>query len=177
MPVSPLRRGPLVSRRDVLAAVVAGCGTVLLAGCTGTASSSSTPRPGPTGSADPDAALRTEVAGAEQALAARYAAAAVTNPTLVRVLAVGARHEAYAAAVEPATGSPTVTGPAPATSRPAKPVPDAQLLASLAAAERRAAAERVQQCAQAHDPQLVRVLALAGAGAAGARAVLEAAGG
>lgn len=173
MPVSPQRRPARITRREVLSAVVGGCGALLLAGCTGSPSASSTgPGPVPSGSDDPDGPLRATVAAAERALAARYAAAVAARPTLATVLAVGARHDAYAAAVQAASPTPPgTTGTAAA--RPPKSMSDEQLLASLAAAEREAAADRVTQCGRAGDAELARILALAGAGAAAARAVLD----
>lgn len=171
MPVPSQRRATPITRRGLFAAAV-GAGAAVLAGCTGAPSASSTgPGPLPTAT-DSDGPLRATVAAAELALAARYAAALVARPRLSAVLAVGARHDAYAAAVQP--GSPSPSTPAGAdASRPPRSMTDDALLASLAETERETAAQRVRQCARAHDAELARVLALAGAGAAAAGAVLD----
>ena len=167
--LSPVVPDPrLLTRRRLLAAgaaVVAGA--LALTGCTSTAGP---PVAGPTpgGPADPDAGLRTSVATAEAALAARYARARAAYPGLRRALAVGDRHASYVAAVLPAapsaSGSPA--GPTLAATPPAASA--AATLADLEAAERAAAKDRLAQCGRAGDDELARVLALVGAGCAAA---------
>jgi hypothetical protein len=164
---------PLVSRRDMLrlgAVVAAGAS---LAACTTASNTGQKPgtstKPTPGSSEDPDAALRTEVAAAEATLSTLYAELAGSFPakTAATVAALGTRHVAYRAAVAPAAGP--LTKPS-ATARAADP---ATALGRLRAAEKAAADARAQQSVRAGDSDLARVIALAGAGAAGAAEVLR----
>jgi len=174
-----------LSRRDLLrlgVIVSAGAG---LAACT-TASSSGTPtQTDPGGPEDPDRALRAEVAAAEARLTALYAAAAKVLPgtSATRASAVGQRHEAYRAAVQPSSGSTApgsasasgASGATGASASPALPaVSAATALTVLVAAETTAAAARATQSARATDAELARVIVLAGTGAAAAAAALSA---
>lgn len=171
--------GPLGRRRVLLGLSALTLGVGVLPGCT--SSPGPTPPPSPGGPADPDAALRAEVAAAEEALSRKYTAAAAAQPSLTRALGVGARHASYAAAVLPAasqspTGS-TAPGTRPTTSPTAAPPTGsggaAGVLTGLAGAERAAAKERIAQCVRASDPDLARVLALVGAGCAAAAQLLK----
>jgi len=164
-----------LSRRDVLRlglVVSAGAG---LAACT-TASSSGTPiQTDPGGPEDPDRALRAEVGTDEARLTALYAAAAtvLTGTTATRTAALGGRHAAYRAAVEPTSGSASPSGSGSPTASPTPPpVTPATALKVLGAAEAAAATARAAQAARATDPELARVIVLAGTGAAAAAAVL-----
>lgn len=168
-----------LSRRDVLRlglVVSAGAG---LAACT-TSSSSGTPtQSDPGGPEDPDRALRAEVATDEARLTALYAAAAtvLTGTTATRTAALGERHSAYRAAVEPASASTSPSGSGSGSGSPtASPTPvrptAATALKVLGAAEVAAATARATQAARATDQELARVIVLAGTGAAAAAAVL-----
>lgn len=172
MPGPSSARG--LSRRDLLRlAGVAGAATALAA-CT------TSPGPGPTASPgapdDPDLALRTEVAGDEAALSELYAESAAALPTALRakVTALGARHADYrAAVVAGATPSSTPSGSSsPSGSASGSPSASAAL-GRLRAAERNAAASRAAQSVRAQNPELARVIALAGTGAASAAEYLR----
>jgi len=177
-----------LSRRDVLRlglVVSAGAG---LAACT-TASSSGTPtQTDPGGPEDPDRALRAEVGADEARLTALYAAAetVLTGTSATRTASLGERHATYRAAVDPASasaapngsGSPStsqVGSGSPSASATVPAVTAATALKVLVAAEASAATERATQSARATDPELARVIVLAGTGAAAAAAALSAA--
>ena len=165
-----------LSRRDVLRlglVVSAGAG---LSACT-TASSSGTPtQTDPGGPEDPDRALRAEVAADEARLTALYAAAAsvLTGATATRTSVLGERHAAYRVAVAPVSATASPSGSASAS--PTLPaVTAATALKVLVAAESTAASARATQAARATDPELARVIVLAGTGAASAASSLSAA--
>lgn len=173
----------VTTRRRLLAASgTIALGTVALGSLAGCTTSTSTGRPAPSGSIDPDAAVRTAVAVAQTALAARFAATARAYPTLTATLAVGDRHVSYAAAVT-ATGSPSASA-LPSASQTALPVPGAspstpavpgtatQAVAALAQAEVAAAAQCLNQSLLTVDPELTRIVTLIGAGCAAAAVVL-----
>ncbi len=173
-----------LSRRDLLRLGLVVSAGASLAACT-TASSSGTPtQSDPGGPEDPDRALRAEVAADEARLTALYAAASkvLTGTPATRASAVGQRHEAYRAAVLPATGSTAgsatpsgASGATGATGAPTlPPVSAGTALKVLVAAETAAAAARATQSASATDAELARVIVLAGAGAAAAAAALSA---
>jgi hypothetical protein len=165
-----------LSRRDVLRLGLVTSAGAGLAACT-TASSSGTPtQTDPGGPEDPDSALRADVAADEARLTALYAAAAkvLTGATAARTSALGERHAAYRAAVAPASASSSPSGSASAS--PTVPaVTAATALKVLVAAEAAAATSRATQAARAADPELARVIVLAGTGAASAAAALSAA--
>lgn len=158
-------------RRDLLRLAGVAVTGAALAACT------TSPAPGPTTASpgapdDPDLALRSEVAAEEAALSELYAGSAPVLPAALRarVTALGSRHADYRAAViagatisATPTASPTSTGSASAS----------LALGRLRAAEKDAAASRAAQSVRATDPELARVIALAGTGAAGAAEVLR----
>jgi hypothetical protein len=167
----------VTSRRQLL--VASGAITLgALAGCT----TPSSPSPqSPSGTADPDSAVRTAVAATQTALAAQFAATVRAFPTLAPKLVVGDRHVSYAAAVN-ATATPTATAlptasasdlPLPAASPP-PPVPATAVraLAVLATAEQVAAGQCLTQTMVTVDPELSRIITLIGAGCAAAGSVL-----
>jgi hypothetical protein len=161
----------LTRRRTLRLAGVVVVGTALAA-CT-TASNtpgtpSSTPTPTPGGPDDPDAALRLEVAAAEQQLEDLYAAAArrLAAKSAAAVTALGVRHTAYRTAVSP-NAAASVPSPAP------PPATASAALTALRAAETAAATQRIAQAVRAHDPELARTLVLVGAGAAAAAEALR----
>ena len=170
---------PNLTRRDVLRwSAVAGGGLLLapaLAACT-----SGDGRPAPTdpgGPEDPDRALRAEIGRAESRLVALYDAATkqLGGTAAPLVAGIGARQlatlapSALASGSESASASPSTTSSALPTLPPSK----AGIIATLVDAEQSAAAERATQCVTAVDPELARIVALAGAGCAGAAAALR----
>ncbi len=180
-------RAPTVTRRDLLRLSGAVGVTAVLVACTRSSSDpGGDPATQPGGPEDPDRALRAEVGRAESELTALYAALSpvLASAESTRVRALGARHEAYRQAIDPdrladsPTATPSGTGSLSATpSASATPAPTASsavaALAQLRAAERQAAVARVQQAVRATDPDLARVIVLAGTGAAGAGEVLR----
>ncbi len=87
---------PRVDRRTFLA--LGACG-LLAAGCTGSGPGL-LPDPGPSGSPDPDAAVRAGVADSERALVAAYRATIAAMPELAEELAVVlAQHEEHLARI------------------------------------------------------------------------------
>lgn len=175
---------PLVTTRRRLLATsgTIALGTLALGALAGCTTSTSTGRPEPSGTADPDAAVRTAVAANQAALTAAYAATVRAYPKLTSTLAVGDRHVSYAAAVT-ATASPSAS-PQPSASPTALPVPGVsaspppvpatavRAVAALADAEREAAALCLDQSLVTVDPELTRIVTLIGAGCAAASAVL-----
>jgi hypothetical protein len=181
---------PNLSRRDALRwSAVAGGGLLLapaLAACT---SGDGQPAPtDPGGPEDPDRALRAEIGRAESRLVALYDAATkkLGGTAAPLVAGVGARHQAYRQAIDPdqlatlapsalATGSESASAtPSPtSTALPTLPSSKAGIIATLVDAEQGAAAERATQCVAAVDPELARIVALAGAGCAGAAGMLQ----
>lgn len=169
----------VTSRRRLLAAtgaIALGAVSVgLLDGCT---TSSATGPPTPSQSADPDAAVRADVARTQGALAAAYAATLRAYPALAGRLSVGDRHVSYAAAVRATTaatpsGTPSAsssTGASP--SAPTVPGTPARAVAALLGAERAAAAQCLSSSLVTVDPELTRIITLVGAGCAAAAAVL-----
>lgn len=136
----------------------------------------------------PDDHLRARVVAAEHALLARYAATAEAYPELAEDLAGFAdRHQRHVDAVQATAPPPTADAgdgtPAAATAEPAPapptaggpPVPadaDAAVHA-LRDAESVAAAERLDDCLDAHDSGLAQVLAGVAACEAGHDALLD----
>jgi hypothetical protein len=182
-PAEPRHRLPDVStdltRRDLLRLGLVVSAAAGLAACT--TSPAGTPKPtDPGGPEDPDRALRAEVGADEARLSALYARATgvLQGAASTRIAAIGARHEAYRTAVDPAglagaTGASGATGP---SASPTTTIPTTLTAVSvLVAAETAAAAERARQAAAAVDPELARVLALVGAGEAAAAAALASA--
>lgn len=174
-----------LTRRDVLRLGLVAAATAGLAACT-TASNGNAAPTDPGGPEDPDRALRAQIGRDETRLSALYAAAAAVlgGAAATRVTAVGARHDAYRQAIDPdglATAAATASAPAgasaalpSATASALPPVTAATALSVLTSAETAAAAARATQSVAAVDPSLVRVIVLAGAGAASAAAVLAA---
>lgn len=175
-----------LTRRDVLRLGLVAAATAGLTACT-TASNGNPAPTDPGGPEDPDRALRAEIGRDETRLSALYAAAAAVlgGAAATRVTAVGARHDAYRQAIDPdglATAAATASAPAgpsgpsaalpSATASALPPVTAATALSVLTSAETAAAAARATQSVAAVDPSLVRVIVLAGAGAASAAAVL-----
>ncbi|MEO6823067.1 MAG: hypothetical protein ABI468_11810 [Candidatus Nanopelagicales bacterium] len=170
---------PLVtSRRQLL--VISGAMTLgALAGCT---TSPSPSQQSPSGTADPDGAVRATVASSQTALAAAFAATVRAFPTLAKSLAVGDRHVSYAAAVTAtatatATALPTASAtdlPLPVVSPAAPVVPTTAVraVAALAKAEQLAAGQCLTQIMVTVDPELTRIITLIGAGCASAGSVL-----
>lgn len=183
---------PNPTRRDALRWSAVAAGTALLmpslAACT-TGEGQPTPTD-PGGPQDPDRALRAQIGREESALVALYgaAAAALGASAGASVAIVGDRHKAYRQAIDPddlaslppsalATGDAGGSG-SPSTSvtptpTPTLPTTRAGIIATLLDAEQSAAAERATQCVRAVDAELARVVALAGAGCAGAAQMLE----
>jgi hypothetical protein len=166
-----------------MSAVVGAAATV--AACTNGGGEPAPTDPG--GPEDPDRGLRAEIGRSETALIDLYAAATgvLSGATREVVAGLGERHPAYRQAIDPdglATQSPTAspTGSAspspPASPSPAPTVTSATAVAVLLEAESRAAKQRAAQCVRATDPELARVIALAGAGCAAAAEVLRGAG-
>jgi hypothetical protein len=166
----------VTSRRQLL--VASGAITLgALAGCT------TSPSPGPrspSGTADPDSAVRAAVAATQTALAAQFAATVQAFPTLAARLVVGERHVSYAAAVT-ATATPTATAvptasasnlPLPAASPSPVPATAVRAVAALAKAEQLAAGQCLTQTMVTVDPELSRIITLIGAGCAAAGSVL-----
>jgi hypothetical protein len=183
---------PNLSRRDALRwSAAVGGGLLLapvLAACT---SGDGQPAPtDPGGPEDPDRALRAEIGRSESQLVVLYAAAtAKLGGTAAPLVAgIGARHQAYRQAIDPdqlatlapsalatesaASGSASPSVSPAATAVPTLPSGEAGILAALRDAEQSAAAERATQCVRAVDPELARIVALAGAGCAGAAEAL-----
>lgn len=170
MPVPPppaASPAPPVTRRALLRAagvVVAGAG---LAACTTASNGSPSASSGsitasPGGPDDPDAALRLEVSADEQQLSALYDALVPKAPAALRgqLTQLGTRHTAYRDAVSPgAAVSPPSPGPLPS---------GVDAVTRLRRAETAAARARAAQSVRAQDPELARVLVLAGTGAAAA---------
>jgi len=158
-------------RRDLLRLAGVAVTGAALAACT------TSPSPGPSTASpgapdDPDLALRSEVAADEAALSQLYAASTPVLPAALRteVTALGARHADYRAAViAGATVSATSTPSATATTSTSASL----ALSRLRAAERAAASSRAEQSVRARDPELARILVLAGTGAAAAAEVLR----
>ncbi len=162
------------SRRVVLVGVAA----LSLAACTGEPSSPPSDRPSPP---EPDALLRGDVAAAERALLALYAATSVQHPTLAERLAPFAAHHAQHLAVVESSGPvatpapstplstdsprPDSTGPAggsptaDTTPTPAVPAELAAALEAVRAAERVAADGRIADCLRSEDLALAEILA------------------
>jgi hypothetical protein len=176
-----------LSRRDVLRLGLAASAAAGLAACTTSpAGRPTTTDPG--GPQDPDRALRAEIGRDELRLTALYnqAAGALPGAAATRVSAIGARHVAYRAAVDPAglsgttgatgaTGPSGPTGPAASVAPPSIPPTALTALSILVSAETAAARERARQSAAAVDPELARIVVLVGAGAAAAAAALSSA--
>jgi hypothetical protein len=151
----PADSGP--SRR----AVLRGLGLLLpagvLLGCTGDDPSRPAPRPSPT--PDMDAPVRARVAQAERALIEQYDVALAAFPELAdRLQALADEHRAHLEAVAPADPAPTGTATPTPTHPPAPPVDAASAVTAIAAAERDAAAARVEDALDA-SPELARLLA------------------
>jgi hypothetical protein len=180
---------PEVTRRDLLrmsAVVVAGTATAgALAACTRDGGGPAPTAPG--GPEDPDRALRAAIGASETALLGMYAAVVPLLPSTQarRVERLGQRHAAYRQAIDPdglattpPTSSPTASptaAPSPAvTPWPTAPASAEVGLAELRRAELASARGLQAQCVLAVDAELVRVVALAGAGSAAAAAELEA---
>lgn len=122
-----------------------------LAGAAALAACGSTSTTGQSSSSAEDSS-RQDVARAERALIAQYAAVIASFPELSADLTVvQAQHQDHLAAmdVEPAEPAP-----------PAAPAGKAAALAWLADAERQAAKDRRASCVAAADPQLARLLVL-----------------
>ncbi|HEX6920841.1 MAG TPA: hypothetical protein VF314_11460 [Actinomycetes bacterium] len=168
-------------------AVLVGGGLLALGACT--TGGGPVPRPTPR----PDDLLRAEVTSAVQALADLYAATLVVHPTLAaRLGPLAAEHRSHLDALldgaprptpstssgTPSTGaSPSTAAPstgAPPTGPSAVPRTPAAAVSRLAAAERRAAGERVGQAVRATAPELARLVAAVGACEAAHAALLGA---
>jgi len=183
--ISALR--PL-SRRTALrlGALTFAAGVLAACGGSGVPAARTDPQTEPGGALDPDRALRAEAGRAEKALSALYASVAPAFPTKIAaaILALGARHEAYRAAIDPdnlaVTGTSTPAGsaaPLPTSTRTepnlsTSTTPKAAL-DRLRAAETDAATSLTAQAVRAKDPDLARRLVLAAAGAAAAAEVLR----
>lgn len=183
---------PNPTRRDALRWSAAAAGAVLLAPALA-ACTTDPGQPAPTdpgGPEDPDRALRAEIGRSESGLVDLYAAAAAALGASdgAGVALVGERHKAYRQAIDPddlaslppsalataeGSGSASPSPTASPSSTPTLPSGKAGILATLLDAEQAAAASRATQCVTAVDPELARVVALAGAGCAGAAAMLE----
>lgn len=163
-------------------AVLVGGGLLALGACT--TGGRPVPRPTPR----PDDLLRAEVTSAVRALADLYAATLVVHPTLAaRLGPLAAEHRSHLDALldgaprpTPSTSSGTAaTGASPSTATPstgpsAVPRTPAAAVSRLAAAERRAAGERVGQAVRATAPELARLVAAVGACEAAHAALLGA---
>ncbi len=181
---------PNPTRRDALRWSAAAAGAALLAPALA-ACTTDPGQPAPTdpgGPEDPDRALRAEIGRSESGLVDLYtaAAAALGASGGAAVALVGERHKAYRQAIDPddlaslppsalatAEGSASTSPTASPSSTPTLPSGKAGIIATLLDAEQAAAASRATQCVTAVDPELARVVALAGAGCAGAAAMLE----
>ncbi|MGE0817985.1 MAG: hypothetical protein AB7O74_04905 [Candidatus Nanopelagicales bacterium] len=182
---------PNPTRRDALrwSAVAAG-GALLVPALAACTSGPGDPTPtDPGGPEDPDRGLRAEIGRSESELVALYtaAAAALGASGGAAVATIGERHKAYRQAIDPddlaslppsalasASGSASASAsPSPTRTAPSLPSSRAGILATLLDAEQAAAAARATQCVQAVDAELARVIALAGAGCAGAAAMLQ----
>ena len=192
--VSVVPDHPELTRRDVVRLTLAAAATAALVGCTRQSGGEPAPTE-PGGPEDPDRALRAEVGRAEARLTALYVASTATLPTATatRLRLLGERHEAYRQAIDPdrladllASGSPTPSAspstglppgsangtPSPSTSTSPSTTP-AGVVRALRAGETEAARARASQSVRAVDPELARVIVLAGAGAAAAAQVLS----
>ena len=190
--VSVVPDHPELTRRDVVRLTLAAAATAALVGCTRQSGGEPAPTE-PGGPEDPDRALRAEVGRAEARLTALYVASTATLPTATatRLSLLGERHEAYRQAIDPdrladllASGSPSTspstglpTGsasgtPSQSTSTSSSPTP-AGVVRALRQGETEAARARASQSVRAVDPELARVIVLAGAGAAAAAQVLS----
>jgi hypothetical protein len=173
-----------LTRRDVLRLGLVASAAAGLAACT-TSPAGRPARTEPGGPEDPDRALRSEVGADEARLTALYgqAAAALPASSSSRIAAIGARHEAYRTAVDPAglagatgaTGASGASGPSSSVAPPSAPPTAVTALTLLVAAETAAAAARARQAADAVDPELARILVLVGAGEAAAATALASA--
>ena len=180
-----------LTRRDALrwSAVTAGAALLApaLAACTSDPGQPAPTDPG--GPEDPDRALRAGIGRSESALVDLYAAAAAALGASdgAAVALIGERHKAYRQAIDPddlaslppsalATAEGSSSVPPSPTVSPSRtttlPSTTAGILATLLDAEQTAAASRATECVSAVDPELARVVALAGAGCAGAAAML-----
>lgn len=185
---------PNPTRRDALrwSAVAAGAALLVpaLSACTNGEGEPTPTDPG--GPQDPDRGLRAEIGRSESELIALYAAAAAAlgAPTGAVIAAIGERHKAYRQAIDPddlaslpasalasadATSSATTSTAAVPSPEPTPSLPSSTsgILGTLLDAEQSAAAQRATQCVQAVDAELARIVALAGAGCAGAAAMLQ----
>ena len=174
---------PALTRRAVVRLGGATALGAVLVACT--RGSDLTPGPtDPGGPLDPDRGLRAEIGAQEAALVRLYAAAVAALPGRQSSAAatIGARHDAYRQAIDPdgiatqspsgsasptgASSSPAAASPSPTPTLPTAP---AAIAAVLRTAERGAATARLSQSLRAVDPELARIIVLAGAGAAGDR--------
>jgi hypothetical protein len=171
-----------LTRRDALRLGVLAAAGATLTACTTASNDGSPTTASPGGPEDPDRGLRAELAASEQALSDLYAEVAPTLPVVLatRITALGSRHDAYRAAVDPAGATAPAAGSSPgsitaaASASPARTSGDvAFALRRLRTAETAAAAARATQSARATDAELARVVVLTGAGAAGAAEVLR----
>lgn len=187
----------LISRRTFVRLGIGGGVALFLMACKGSTPGISTnPTADPTadsavpvdpgGPQDPDRELRAEVGGQQLVLIGLYSLAKGGLSTLVdaRVALLGTRHEAYRQAISPDRSSEPATSVTPSggsTSPSAKPSPTTSQsdigtgnsLQDLIVAETASAARFIEQSMRASDPELVRLLVLAGAGSAAAAAVLR----
>ena len=170
-----------LTRRDLLRLGLLASAAAGLAACTTSPAGSGAPTD-PGGPQDPDRALRSQVGADEARLSTLYgqAAAALPASSSARIVAIGARHEAYRTAVDPAglvgaTGASGASGPSSSVAPPSAPPTAVRALALLVSAETAAAAARARQAAQAVDPELARILVLVGAGEAAAASALASA--
>ena len=170
-----------MDRRAFLLTGAAALGSIGLAGCT------QSPAPKPSGSAspqDPDDVLRASVGADELTLIVAYRTAISDRPELAKLLTpFMAHHEAHLTRIDPEAASPEAS-PTPASPAPASPAPvsptlagssAADVLAGLAAAERRARTARIAACDSAGDAMLARDLCLIAASEAQHAEVLGAA--
>lgn len=178
---------PNPTRRDALRWSAVAAGTALLvpalSACTSDPGDPTPTDPG--GPEDPDRGLRAEIGRSESELVALYAAAAAALGQAggAAVATIGERHKAYRQAIDPddlaslppsalaSDGASASATPTPVTT-PSLPSSKTGILATLLDAEQNAAAARATQCVQAVDAELARIIALAGAGCAGAAAML-----
>ena len=180
---------PNPTRRDALRWSAVAAGTALLvpalSACTSDPGDPTPTDPG--GPEDPDRGLRAEIGRSESELVALYsaAAAALGASAGATVATIGERHKAYRQAIDPDElaslppsalasdgSSASASASASPVATPSLPSSRAGILATLLDAEQSAAAQRATQCVQAVDAELARIVALAGAGCAGAAAML-----
>ena len=158
---APRPRGPLVSRRSLLA--LAAGAAVAVAGC------SSDPAPVPSSSSppDPDEALAATVASDESQLIELYDATIAAFPALAAMITtIREEHAAHVEAVRPQGATPPTTTPSASTA-PVVAGTQQVALANLIDAERRATGQRTQACEVAGSTHTARLLALIAASEAG----------